>query len=66
MERTYLSHAIARGDDPTDGESDALFPWWSITKTVLAAAVLRLADRGKLSLDDFYKNRPYTIRVSVR
>ena len=62
MERTYFSHAIARGGDPPDGESDALFPWWSITKAVLAAAVLRLADGGKLSLDDFYKDRPYTIR----
>jgi D-alanyl-D-alanine carboxypeptidase len=44
------------------GESDALFPWWSITKTVLAAAVLRLADSGRFSLDDFYRDRPYTIR----
>jgi D-alanyl-D-alanine carboxypeptidase len=62
MQRTHLHHAIARGNDPTCGESGALFPWWSITKTVLAAAVLRLADNGRLSLDNFYKDRPYTIR----
>src|ERR1051326_3198664 len=62
MEGTLLGHAIARGNDPISGESGALFPWWSITKTVLAAAVLRLADSGRLSLDDFYRDRPYTIR----
>jgi D-alanyl-D-alanine carboxypeptidase len=57
-----LPHAIARGSRPTEGESDALFPWWSITKSVLAAAVLRLADQGRLSLDASYDRRPYTIR----
>jgi CubicO group peptidase (beta-lactamase class C family) len=62
MERTVPSYAIGCRSDPTYGESDALFPWWSITKTVLAAAVLRLADSGRLSLDNFYRDRPYTIR----
>jgi CubicO group peptidase (beta-lactamase class C family) len=62
MERIVPNHAIGRGNDPTCGESDALFPWWSITKTVLAAAVLRLADSGRLSLDNFYRDRPHTIR----
>jgi D-alanyl-D-alanine carboxypeptidase len=62
MERPLLTHAIGRGNDPTYGESNELFPWWSITKTVLAAAVLRLADSGRLSLDNFYRDRPYTSR----
>ena len=62
MERTVPTHAIGRGNDRTYGESNELFPWWSITKTVFAAAVLRLADRERLSLDNFYRNRPYTIR----
>jgi len=62
MGKAAPNHAIGRGNDPTCGESDALFPWWSITKTVLAAAVLRLADSGKLSLDSSYRDRPYTIR----
>jgi CubicO group peptidase (beta-lactamase class C family) len=56
------TYAINRGNGPTEGESVALFPWWSITKSVLAAAALRLADQGRLSLDDFYNYRPYTIR----
>jgi CubicO group peptidase (beta-lactamase class C family) len=57
-----MFHAIARGGAPATGNSDALFPWWSITKTVLAAAVLRLVDGGKLSLDDPCGGRPYSIR----
>jgi D-alanyl-D-alanine carboxypeptidase len=56
-----LPCAINRGNGPTEGESVALFPWWSITKSVLAAAALRLADQGLISLDDFYSGRPYTI-----
>lgn len=62
MERNNLPHAISLGSGPTEGESDALFPWWSITKSVLAAAVLRLADQGRFSLDDCYHHHPYTIR----
>lgn len=62
MEQNSLPNAISRGNGPTEGESVALFPWWSITKSVLAAAVLRLADQGRCSLDDFYNHRPYTIR----
>jgi D-alanyl-D-alanine carboxypeptidase len=57
-----LPYAISRGSGPAEGESVALFPWWSITKSVLAAAALRLADQGRLSLDDFYNDRLYTIR----
>jgi D-alanyl-D-alanine carboxypeptidase len=57
-----LPYAINRGNGPTEGQSVALFPWWSITKSVLAAATLRLADQGLVSLNDFYNDRPYTIR----
>jgi D-alanyl-D-alanine carboxypeptidase len=57
-----LPHAIARGSGPIESYSDALFPWWSITKPVLAAAVLRLSDQGRISLDDRYRHYPFTIR----
>jgi len=62
MERSVQNRAISRGNEPTYGESNALFPWWSITKTVLAAAVLRLADAGRLSLDNGYRDCAYTVR----
>jgi D-alanyl-D-alanine carboxypeptidase len=57
-----LPHAITRGSGPIEGCSDALLPWWSITKPVLAAAVLRLADQRRISLDDRYDKYPFTIR----
>jgi CubicO group peptidase (beta-lactamase class C family) len=31
--------------------SDTLVPWWSVTKTVIAVACLRLAEQGRLDLD---------------
>jgi D-alanyl-D-alanine carboxypeptidase len=62
MAHNNLPYAISRGGGPPESASDGLFPWWSITKSVLAAAALRLADHGQLSLDDFYNGRPYTIR----
>jgi CubicO group peptidase (beta-lactamase class C family) len=37
-------------------------PWWSFTKTVLAAAALTLVRDGRLMLDDKLDNRPYTLR----
>ncbi|MFN4311518.1 MAG: serine hydrolase domain-containing protein [Ferrovibrio sp.] len=37
-------------------------PWWSFTKTVLAAAVLALVRDGILHLDDSLPDAPYTLR----
>lgn len=37
-------------------------PWWSFTKTVLAAAALVLVRDGRLALDDSVDGRPYTLR----
>jgi len=62
MIASELPHAIGRDGRSIEGERNALLPWWSITKTVLAAAVLRLVDRGTLSIDDRYEDAPYTIR----
>ena len=62
MIASTLPFAISRGNDPTEGESTALLPWWSITKTVLAVAALRLADQRRIDLDNFYREKPFTIR----
>ncbi len=59
-------HAIARGDAPIEGDFDKLVAWWSITKTVLAAAVLRLRDDGAFSIDGRYWDHPFTIRQLLR
>src|SRR5262245_17776045 len=39
-----------------------LVPWWSFSKTILAAAALVLVDRGKLDLDVPIAGAPYTLR----
>ena len=37
-------------------------PWWSFTKTLLAAAALRLVADGRLTLDQPLAGRPYNLR----
>ena len=50
----------------TDGtvktNSDAVVPWWSITKSVLAVACLRLVDDKRLHLDRRVGSAPFTLR----
>lgn len=45
-----------------DTMPDARFPWWSFTKTLIAIAVLRLVEEGRLDLDLPLAGRPYTAR----
>lgn len=55
--------AVAEGGSETlIGPSEVLVPWWSFTKTVLAAASLRLVEEGKLVLDARVGDAPYTLR----
>jgi D-alanyl-D-alanine carboxypeptidase len=42
--------------------ADPLVPWWSFTKTVLAATALVLVQQGRLTLDALVPGRPYTLR----
>ena len=48
---------VAVGDVP-----DTPVPWWSFTKTVLAAAALVLVDAGRLTLDRPLAGQRYTLR----
>jgi CubicO group peptidase (beta-lactamase class C family) len=63
--QTAAFHSAWIIDDTTatgSGACRSLFPWWSFTKTVLAAAALRLVEVGKLELDAPRPHRPYTLR----
>jgi CubicO group peptidase (beta-lactamase class C family) len=42
--------------------ANAVVPWWSYGKTVLAAAALALVEQGRLSLDAPISGAPYTLR----
>lgn len=56
------STVIERGVEPASTSGEATFPWWSFTKTVLAAAALKLVERGRLALEETLPGRPYTLR----
>lgn len=62
MSSVTLHHAVKLDGQGISASLDALFPWWSITKSVLAAAVLRLVDQGRVDLDQRYGDKPYSIR----
>jgi CubicO group peptidase (beta-lactamase class C family) len=49
--------AVVGGERP-----DLVVPWWSFTKTVIAAAALALVRDGRLSLDDPLPGRSFTLR----
>lgn len=53
---------IISAEATTNPESQPLVPWWSFSKTVLAAAALVLVDRRKLDLDVPVSGQPYTLR----
>jgi CubicO group peptidase (beta-lactamase class C family) len=57
-----VSAAVMDGALVAGPIADPPVPWWSYTKTVLAAAALVLVDAGKLTLDDPLPGRPYTLR----
>ena len=64
-DRTLIVSCI--GDGKLSGDVNAgAVPWWSITKTCMAAAVLILSERGKLLLDAPLPGRPFSLRQFLR
>jgi CubicO group peptidase (beta-lactamase class C family) len=57
MESRALIHR--NGDADATGISGPV-PWWSFTKTVLAIALLRLSEQGRVSLDHAVEGKLYT------
>ncbi|NVO55058.1 beta-lactamase family protein [Rhodobacteraceae bacterium B1Z28] len=57
------SHWItASCDEGSSGSADALFPYWSFTKTVIAICALKLSEDGALDLDAKIEGSNYTLR----
>jgi CubicO group peptidase (beta-lactamase class C family) len=50
------------GDVVSEHGGDTVVPWWSFTKTVIAAAALTLVQAGRLHLDRTLDGQPYTLR----
>ncbi|MEE1658394.1 serine hydrolase domain-containing protein [Microvirga sp. CF3062] len=55
--------ALVKNGAVVDGhDANRLVPWWSFTKTVLAAAALVLVRDGLIGLDEPVEGRPCTLR----
>jgi D-alanyl-D-alanine carboxypeptidase len=59
---TKLITVVCREDECVGDVAAPPVPWWSVTKTCLAACALVLVERGRLTLDDPLPDRPYTLR----
>ena len=62
MPLVILSAHIIGDAEHICGASDALVPWWSYGKTILAAAAFKLAEQGRLPLDTPLEGEPFTLR----
>jgi CubicO group peptidase (beta-lactamase class C family) len=64
----FLTACLRTGDEPAVDPAQPLVPWWSFTKTALAAGALRLVAEQRLSLDERIPglspgiDRPYSLR----
>ena len=63
---SHCLYAISDGETIVNERGGAtIVPWWSFTKTVIAAAVLTL-DGWQVSLDDPVDGQPFTLRQLLR
>lgn len=57
-----MKHVIRSGSvDISDG-ADVVVPWWSFTKTLIAATALTMVHDGQLALDDALPGETFTLR----
>jgi CubicO group peptidase (beta-lactamase class C family) len=61
--KTVHAHIAIEKNAPVTGNgAEEPVPWWSFTKTVIAAAALALVDKGRLALDEQLPRRALTLR----
>ncbi|MHC8381809.1 serine hydrolase domain-containing protein [Pseudomonas sp. LB3P14] len=61
-----LFSLVSNGSLLTPELPDTAVPWWSFTKTVLAATALSLVRDGLIDLDDTVAEGPFTLRQLLR
>lgn len=57
---------IEDGNVVREHGGDVVVPWWSFTKTLIAAALMRLAEAGEVELDTVVDGQGFTIRQVLR
>lgn len=63
---TFACSFVVNGQLSAVDRQEPLVPWWSFTKTVLAATALTLVRDGLVSLDDVVLGGPFTLRQLLR
>lgn len=59
----FHSYCIsASGEERSEGDADACFPYWSFTKTAIAICALKLRENGAVDLDRGIDGEAYTLR----
>ncbi|MBM6595670.1 serine hydrolase domain-containing protein [Microvirga pudoricolor] len=53
---------LERGEVVAERDADLVVPWWSFTKTAIAALALALVEEGRLSLDNLLPGHSFTLR----
>jgi CubicO group peptidase (beta-lactamase class C family) len=61
-----FSSLVLNGRAASSQTAGPVVPWWSFTKTVLAATALTLVRDGLLALDDRVAEGPFTLRQLLR
>ncbi|RAH04229.1 hypothetical protein DJ480_00325 [Pseudomonas sp. Leaf98] len=61
-----LISLLSNGQPQTPDRLELIAPWWSFTKTVLAATALSLVRDGLIGLDDPIPDHPFTLRQLLR
>jgi CubicO group peptidase (beta-lactamase class C family) len=61
-QRSYSHWITSSGREGSSGPDDALFPYWSFTKTAISICALKLVENGALELDGALENNPYSLR----
>ena len=61
-----LSSLVSNGQPQSPDRLELMVPWWSFTKTVLAATALSLVRDGLIRLDDPILDQPFTLRQLLR
>ena len=62
----FSSALVVNAQLSASGSSEPLVPWWSFSKTVLAATALTLVRDGLVSLDEVMPGGPFTLRQLLR
>lgn len=62
----FSSALVANAQLSVSGSSEPLVPWWSFTKTVLAATALTLVRDGLVSLDEVMPDGAFTLRQLLK